>query len=487
MAYIGEGGVKQLAVLINNRYITADAVDTKISDAVKDIAGFKTEVVASLPTTGVEGTIYFAPSSNAEDGNSYDEFIWIASQTKFEQVGSTKVDLDDYAKTEDIPTKVSELTNDSGFLTQHQSLEGYAKTDDLYDPDNKDTLAKLSTSDDGTLLFDGSEIKGGGDTVEVTQTLTSGTEIGSIKVGDETTVLYAPEGGSGSSTEVENMYVNIDRYTEDEIVIGEYMGKPLYRKVITDRTVGSSNATESISLTSLSVSKIVNYDIFIDQGGVSKIPNGYRNSDNSIWFTASATPSVITTIRANAGHWAGSNYYIILEYTKTTDPENSFDKNSVLSTVKAHGVGYENYSEEEIVVGKYVDGKPIYRKVYNTTSPSTSNATEYPLEVSIDTVVAEFGYIMFQGNAMPFNSSWNNNMIISAIVRNNTNPIPNSLSVKCGDLTNLPMIFTIEYTKTTDAPNSFNPSMVESGYVADGNYTDAEVSSAVNDIFGGEN
>ena len=40
-------------------------------------------------------------------------------------------DLDGYAKTEDIPTKTSELANDSGFLTQHQSLEGYAKTEDI--------------------------------------------------------------------------------------------------------------------------------------------------------------------------------------------------------------------------------------------------------------------------------------------------------------------------------------------------------------------
>ena len=40
-------------------------------------------------------------------------------------------DLDGYAKTEDIPTKTSQLTNDSGYLTQHQSLAGYAKTEDI--------------------------------------------------------------------------------------------------------------------------------------------------------------------------------------------------------------------------------------------------------------------------------------------------------------------------------------------------------------------
>lgn len=40
-------------------------------------------------------------------------------------------DLSGYAKTSDIPTKTSQLTNDSGFITQHQSLAGYAKTSDI--------------------------------------------------------------------------------------------------------------------------------------------------------------------------------------------------------------------------------------------------------------------------------------------------------------------------------------------------------------------
>ena len=39
----------------------------------------------------------------------------------------TQYDLNDYAKSSDIPTKTSQLTNDSGFLTEHQSLDGYVR------------------------------------------------------------------------------------------------------------------------------------------------------------------------------------------------------------------------------------------------------------------------------------------------------------------------------------------------------------------------
>ena len=42
-----------------------------------------------------------------------------------------EVDLSEYAKTTDIPTKVSELENDTGYLTEHQSLEEYAKKSDI--------------------------------------------------------------------------------------------------------------------------------------------------------------------------------------------------------------------------------------------------------------------------------------------------------------------------------------------------------------------
>ena len=42
-----------------------------------------------------------------------------------------EVDLSNYATKGEIPTKVSELENDEGYLTEHQSLEGYAKKEEI--------------------------------------------------------------------------------------------------------------------------------------------------------------------------------------------------------------------------------------------------------------------------------------------------------------------------------------------------------------------
>ena len=39
----------------------------------------------------------------------------------------TQDDLSGFAKASDVPKKTSQLTNDSGFLTEHQSLDGYAR------------------------------------------------------------------------------------------------------------------------------------------------------------------------------------------------------------------------------------------------------------------------------------------------------------------------------------------------------------------------
>jgi hypothetical protein len=67
----------------------------------------------------------------------------------------TSNQISSYAKKSEIPSKTSELTNDSGFLTQHQDLSSYAKKSDLntkmsyeaisYEDYNRDSFIPLES------------------------------------------------------------------------------------------------------------------------------------------------------------------------------------------------------------------------------------------------------------------------------------------------------------------------------------------------------
>ena len=110
-------------VKVNGTALTPDSskavnvVTKEIASAVSGVTQIDYSVVESLPSTGKKGIIYLV--ANSDSGNNiYDEYIYINS--KFEKLGSREMDLSSYAKKTDIPTKVSSLTNDSGYQTATQ-------------------------------------------------------------------------------------------------------------------------------------------------------------------------------------------------------------------------------------------------------------------------------------------------------------------------------------------------------------------------------
>lgn len=95
-------------------YAIKTEVAQEIAQAVSGIQGFDAQVVSSLPGTGKKGILYLVANSGTGQ-NIYDEYLWI--NNKFEKLGTREIDLSAYAKKTEIPTKVSQLTNDSGFIT----------------------------------------------------------------------------------------------------------------------------------------------------------------------------------------------------------------------------------------------------------------------------------------------------------------------------------------------------------------------------------
>lgn len=81
---------------------TQSQVSSAIATAVGKITGISFSIVDTLPTTGTNGVIYLIAHSHSDSGDSYDEYAWIASASKYEKLGNTDVDLSGYMKTADM-------------------------------------------------------------------------------------------------------------------------------------------------------------------------------------------------------------------------------------------------------------------------------------------------------------------------------------------------------------------------------------------------
>lgn len=129
---------------------------------------------------------------------------------------------------------------------------------------------------------------------------------------------------------------------------------------------------------------------------------------------------------------------------------------------------YENYSEEEVVIGKYINGKPLYRKIFTTFKyPATTNGTfknvEYDLSFLDFDEIANMNMIWYNSpNYQKGPYTTNNGYQIKYQVNVSTKQL--ILVTNCGGLENMNTTFTIEYTKTTDAIDSFTSSMIYKQY-----------------------
>lgn len=118
----------QFAEGLKTAFYSKDEVDALVTAIPK----FGHEVVGELPVEHIsESTIYLV-KSGADEDNLYTEYIYLNGS--WEILGQQKVDLSNYAtKTEvenvadDIPTNVSELTNDANYITAEANVASATK------------------------------------------------------------------------------------------------------------------------------------------------------------------------------------------------------------------------------------------------------------------------------------------------------------------------------------------------------------------------
>lgn len=108
-----------------------------------------------------------------------------------------------------------------------------------------------------------------------------------------------------------------------------------------------------------------------------------------------------------------------------------------------------NYSNEEQVIGKWIDSKPLYRRVYNLTTPSKAESTciKDLTDLNIETAVKVDGYIRYTDTASsPLNIMFGDKDFVATWFN------PKNICMKCtySARFNKPCYIIIEYTKTTD-------------------------------------
>ena len=129
------------------------------------------------------------------------------------------------------------------------------------------------------------------------------------------------------------------------------------------------------------------------------------------------------------------------------------DMNEIKNVVNANDDKF-NYTQEEQRIGTWIDGKPVYRKVIQTTSPSNddTNTNIYTITENIENAIRLDGYIHawnpnYRGN---INCFINSSDYIATWFLTNSSGYPAYIRCRQHNRGNSPMRIIMEYTKTTD-------------------------------------
>ena len=175
-----------------NYYLKTETYTQAEVDAlIAAIVTIDIQVVASLPISDISTTtIYLVPTSDPELQNIYDEYINTdGTSGGWELIGTTAIDLSNYVTTTDLATALASYVTSASLATilgnyvLSSSLAAVATSGQYSDLSVKPTIP-TKTSD---LVNDS-----GFTSVSVNQVQTSGTKIAEITVSGTQTDLYSP-------------------------------------------------------------------------------------------------------------------------------------------------------------------------------------------------------------------------------------------------------------------------------------------------------
>ena len=186
--------------------------------------------------------------------DSYDEYVWVKSDNKFELIGTTNIDLSNYATLDEIPKQTSELVNDSHFAVD----ASYVHTDNNFSDDYKgaiDILAytfSTSVSPSSNTVYSGSE----GTSVTATMTKTSKVTGNKVEIQTPTINNVTPTNGNNTYT---NTFSNVSSTTTYTFKEGSRtVGTATYTRTVVEHILYGTTTSTSPSTSLLSGATVYN-------------------------------------------------------------------------------------------------------------------------------------------------------------------------------------------------------------------------------------
>lgn len=241
-----------------------------------------------------------------------------------------------------------------------------------------------------------------------------------------------------------NKFSKADLYSTDEKLIGRWIdGKPIYSKVVTGIGDTYQNWDQVVLSSDVNVNQIIDAKIItsdrvgIDGGGFTSL-------------VATVVESTGDVKLYNAISHTNANTAYAIQYTKTTD--------------SAVEIGDDtDYSTTEKIVGTWIDGKPIWQKTVEATTPNKATIKYTPVGANIETVV---NYVAMFKNT-PSTTGLNNwikagslasqlenlssGLVVHVYGNDATAGTPNSVVIRhnADGWGGKPLYVTIQYTKTS--------------------------------------
>ena len=277
----------------------------------------------------------------------------------------------------------------------------------------------------------------GGSSVEWEQIQLTGTKIAEVTIDGVTTDIYAPSGGSGGSghtildddgtalAQEDDLQFNGVYSTDNsedgvtEVNVYREMTKAEFDLLSSDEKKGFIRVTDEPDIASIVDGVFIDTDNLISSGTLSNSGTTSYTATEDCYFVAYASSG-------NALSYLINNVTMIFAPTNQTHSL-LLKKGQTLTigeastysiSYKIYGiqqgsktVDYHEYSTEEKVVGKWIDGKSVYEKTFDLGSDllvSTSSWTTLGITLDADKIIetkttASSG--SFQGNILVYNDN----------------------------------------------------------------------------------